>query len=166
MLRILIVEDDSQLAAILRYLVEDDPRYRVVGVAEDAAGALEAAAREQPDLALIDLHLARGSSGFSVAAKFAEDNIPYLFVSGQAPRLPLPDLALGCLLKPFTGNDVQRALGMAEEVMRGRAASRPTMPQNIAAVEQEAEAEQTVFVPDPRLSLRQRLGRWIAGAAH
>jgi hypothetical protein len=29
-LRILIVEDDSQLAATLKYLVEDNPRYRVV----------------------------------------------------------------------------------------------------------------------------------------
>ena len=31
MLRILIVEDDSQLAVTLKYLVEDNPRYRVVG---------------------------------------------------------------------------------------------------------------------------------------
>ena len=30
-LRILVVEDDSQLAATLKYLVEDNPRYRVVG---------------------------------------------------------------------------------------------------------------------------------------
>ena len=36
MLRILIVEDDSQLATTLKYLVEDNPRYRVVAIAEDA----------------------------------------------------------------------------------------------------------------------------------
>ena len=30
MLKILIVEDDAQLATTLKYLVEDNPRYRVV----------------------------------------------------------------------------------------------------------------------------------------
>ena len=34
MLRILIVEDDSQLAATLKYLVEDNPRYRVVATTD------------------------------------------------------------------------------------------------------------------------------------
>ena len=35
MLKILIVEDDSQLATTLKYLVEDNPRYRVVGIADE-----------------------------------------------------------------------------------------------------------------------------------
>ena len=169
MLKILIVEDDSQLAATLQFLVEDNPRYRVVGVADDAAGALAAAARERPDLALVDLHLARGSTGFSVAAKLGEDNIPCLFVSGKAPSFPMPDLALGCLLKPFTGNDVHRAIAMAEDLMRGRGTTPSHLPENLTfyeAEEEPAAPEQTVFVPDARPTLRQRFGRWIAGAAH
>jgi CheY-like chemotaxis protein len=169
MLKILIVEDDSQLAATLKYLVEDNPEYRVVGVADDAAGALDAAARERPDLALVDLHLARGSTGFSVAARLGQDNIPCLFVSGQAPSFPMPDLALGCLLKPFTGNEVHRAIAIAEDLMRGRETVRSHMPENLTFYEAEQEPgppEQTVFVPGPRSSIRQRLGRWIAGPAH
>ena len=43
MLKILIVEDDSQLATTLKYLVEDNPRYRVVATADDAEGAIAAA---------------------------------------------------------------------------------------------------------------------------
>ena len=35
MLKILIVEDDAQLATTLKYLVEDNPRYRVVATADD-----------------------------------------------------------------------------------------------------------------------------------
>ncbi len=35
MLKILIVEDDAQLATTLKYLVEDNPRYRVVAIADD-----------------------------------------------------------------------------------------------------------------------------------
>ncbi len=61
MLNILIVEDDSQLAVTLKYLVEDNPRYRVVAMAEDADGAIAAAEEFQPDLVLLDLHLARAA---------------------------------------------------------------------------------------------------------
>jgi response regulator of citrate/malate metabolism len=64
LLKILIVEDERPLAETLRFLIEDNPRYRVVGIAEDLAGALEVMEAEQPDLALVDLHLARGSTGF------------------------------------------------------------------------------------------------------
>ena len=42
MLNILVVEDDSQLAVTLKYLVEDNPRYRVVAMAEDADQAMAA----------------------------------------------------------------------------------------------------------------------------
>ena len=55
MLKILIVEDDSQLATTLKYLVEDNPRYRVVAIADEADSAVEAAQAHHPDLALVDL---------------------------------------------------------------------------------------------------------------
>ena len=57
MLKILIVEDDSQLATTLKYLVEDNPRYRVVAIADDADNAVAAAEHHNPDLALVDLAL-------------------------------------------------------------------------------------------------------------
>ena len=102
MLKILIVEDDSQLAVTLKYLVEDNPRYRVMAIAEDADGAIAATDAHQPDLVLLDLHLAHGTTGFSVAARLNDLGVPCLFVSGKAPRFPMPDLAIGCLMKPFT----------------------------------------------------------------
>ena len=40
MLKILIVEDDAQLATTLKYLVEDNPRYQVVATADDLDGAV------------------------------------------------------------------------------------------------------------------------------
>ena len=98
MLKILIVEDETQLSSMLKYMVEDNPRYRVVAIAEDAQGALAAAASSAPDLALIDLHLANGSSGYGVAARLSDDGIPCLFVTGRAPGFAMPDLALGLSL--------------------------------------------------------------------
>jgi DNA-binding NarL/FixJ family response regulator len=163
-LRILIVEDDSQLATTLKYLVEDNPRYRVVAIADDADGAIAAAETHDPDIALLDLHLARGSTGFSVAVKLADLNVPCLFVSGKAPSFPMPDLALGCLMKPFTAEDVHRSLGMAEDMLRGRETLRPKLPDNLTLYEQADDhfIDQPGFIPS-RPSLKTRLEHWIAG---
>jgi len=166
-LNILIVEDDSQLAVTLKYLVEDNPRYRVVAIAEDAEGAVAAAEEHQPDLALLDLHLARGTSGFSVAVRLNDMGVDCLFVSGKAPRFPMPDLALGCLMKPFTAEDVHRSLGAAEDLLRGRETHRPRMPDNLTLYE-PAEAPRQLepgFIPS-KPSLRTRLEHWISGHQH
>jgi two-component system, response regulator PdtaR len=166
-LNILIVEDDSQLAVTLKYLVEDNPRYRVVAMAEDADRALVAIEEYQPDLVLLDLHLAHGTTGFSVAVRLNDLGVPCLFVSGKAPRFPMPDLAIGCLMKPFTAEDVHRSLAAAEDLLRGRETHRPKMPENLTLYETQEE----VAVPEPgfipsKLSLRTRLEHWISGQQH
>lgn len=167
MLRILIVEDDSQLAATLKYLVEDNPRYRVVATADDADGAVAAAEEEAPDLALVDLHLARGSTGFSVAVRLNDLGVACLFVTGKAPAFALNDLALGCLMKPFTADDVHRSLAMAEDMLRGRETLRPRLPHNLTIYEpQDKSADlEPGFIPSKR-SLRTRLEHWISGHQH
>ena len=53
-----------------------------------------------------------------VSAKLVERGIPCLFTSGKAPSFPIPDLALGCLVKPFTEEDLVRALKAAEELAK------------------------------------------------
>ena len=167
MLRILIVEDDSQLAVTLKYLVEDNPRYRVVAISEDAEAAIAAAAEHDPDLVLLDLHLARGTTGFSVAVRLSDLGVASLFVSGRAPDFPMPDLALGCLMKPFTADDVHRSLAMAEDLLRGRETLRPKMPDNLTLYEASPEAltPQPGFIPSKR-SLRTRIGHWISAHQH
>ena len=167
MLRILIVEDDSQLAMTLKYLVEDNPRYQVVAISDDLDSSLEAAAEHRPDLALVDLRLAHGTTGFSVAVRLADDDIPVLFVTGKAPDFPMPDLALGCLMKPFTAEDVHRSLAMAEDMMRGRETFRQKAPLNLTLYRADVEEQPVVpqqpgFIPSRR-SLKTRLEHWIAG---
>ncbi|HEY7809308.1 MAG TPA: response regulator [Allosphingosinicella sp.] len=120
MLKILIVEDEPLLAGTLKHLVELNPRYRVTGIADDFASAIAAAEAERPDLALVDLQLANATSGFSVAAKLHELGILCLFTTGRAPGFPVPDLAIGCLAKPFEEADLARALSEAEDILRGR----------------------------------------------
>jgi two-component system, response regulator PdtaR len=166
-LNILIVEDDKQLAVTLKYLVEDNPRYQVVAMAEDADGAIAAAETHDPDLVLLDLHLAHATTGFSVAVRLNDLGVPCLFVSGNAPRFPMPDLALGCLMKPFTAEDVHRSLAAAEDLLRGRETLRPKMPENLTLydVKDQLPAAGPGFIPSKR-SLRTRLEHWISGQHH
>ncbi|MFL6733800.1 MAG: response regulator [Sphingomicrobium sp.] len=167
MLKILIVEDDSALATTLKYLVEDNPRYQVVATVDDADSAVAAAEEHFPDLALVDLHLARGTTGFSVAVRLNDFDVPCLFVTGKSPGFPMPDLALGCLMKPFTSEEIHRALAMAEDKMRGRETLRPKVPANLTMYEDDSGPSHSEggYIPS-RLSLMTRLEHWIAGHAH
>lgn len=162
MLKILVVEDDAQLATTIKYLIEDNPRYTVVATEEDADGAIAAAERHDPHIALVDLHLANGSTGFAVAVRLYDRRVPCLFVSGKAPSFAMPDLALGCLMKPFTADDVHRALSLAEDRLRGREALRGRVPQNLVVYDRADDREDVPgFIPSRR-SLRTRLEHWIA----
>lgn len=169
MLKILIVEDEPLLAVTLKHLIELNPRFHVTHLAEDFDTALAAVEERRPDLALIDLQLARGSTGFSVAVKLNEMGIACLFTTGKAPSFPMPDLALGCLTKPYTEEDVVRALKAAEDKLRGRERLRPSLPENLHLysvgenVQQPVEQivlEMPAFLP-VRPSFRDLLSRWL-----
>jgi len=170
MLKILIVEDEPLLATTLKHLIELNPRFQVTSIADDLATALEAVEERRPDLALIDLQLARGSTGFSVAVKLNELGIACLFTTGKAPPFAMPDLALGCLAKPYSEEDVVRALKAAEDKLRGRERLRPSLPENLRIynpADQAADGgdEEPVLDPDAyaaRRSIRTRLTRWLA----
>ena len=164
MLRILVVEDDRLLAETLKYQIEDNPRYRVVATEEDAEGAIAAAEEHDPDLVLLDLHLAHGTTGFPVAVRLNDLGVPCLFVSGKAPHFPMADMALGCLMKPCTAEDMHRSLALAEDLLRGREPVRPRPPENLMLYEtgpQSPHAE-AGFIPSRR-SLRTRIEHWLSG---
>ena len=93
--------------------------------------------------------------------------MPCLLVSGKAPRFPMPDLAIGCLMKPFTAEDVHRSLAAAEDLLRGREALRPKMPDNLTLYEpvEHPPVPEPGFIPS-KPSLRTRLEHWISSHHH
>lgn len=164
MLNILIVEDEPMLAATLKQLVELNPRYSVTALVEDVDGALAAAVARRPDLALVDLQLANGSSGYSVAVRLSDLGIACLFTTGKAPGFPLPDLAIGCLAKPFEEDALVRALAEAEDLLRGRRklVLRPKLPEQLQLYAEGGEQDgRSGWIPriPSRTSLWARIWR-------
>ena len=167
MLRILIVEDEPLLAATLKHLIELNPLHHVTGVADDLQSALTAVEQRRPDLALVDLQLARGSTGFSVAVKLGELGVPCLFTTSNPPTFPMPELALGCLSKPYSEDDLVRALRTAEDIIRGRERWRKRNPETLqlyCEVKQPAVVTQVsaAFVPARSRTRSRRFGLWAA----
>jgi hypothetical protein len=83
----------------------------------------------------------------------------------------MPDLALGCLMKPYTEEDLVRALKTAEDILKGRERLRPSRPDNLTIYSAAGEAappqrEMESFLPEPaaiaaRPSLKARLASWL-----
>jgi two-component system, NarL family, nitrate/nitrite response regulator NarL len=55
--RVLVADDHAPTREDVRAAVEADPRFTVVAVAADAAQAVQAALRERPDLAVLDMRM-------------------------------------------------------------------------------------------------------------
>lgn len=82
-LRILIVEDDFLISTELSIIVED-LGHQVCGQAIDAYEAVTEAARCMPDVVLMDVRLADGTSGIDAAAEIQQCyGIGSIFVSGN-----------------------------------------------------------------------------------
>jgi len=104
-LRVLIVEDEAIIALSMEALL-GTLGHEVCATAASADEAVAAAARERPDLAIMDIQLAGKTSGIDAAAAlFQRWDIRCLFISGnldEATRAALtPYNPLGFLSKPF-----------------------------------------------------------------
>jgi CheY-like chemotaxis protein len=108
---VLIVEDEALLAAELGFLVEETG-CRDVGHAMTASEALSMAARLNPHLALVDVHLRDGPTGVDVARAIARDcGGVALFMTANVKRLPADYAgACGVIGKPYSEHGVRSAL--------------------------------------------------------
>ena len=84
-MQVLIVEDDAIIAMYLAMLVADFG-HTVCGTADSASGAIEQAADHLPDLVLVDIRLAKGSSGID-AARELHARLRCIFLSANLDEL-------------------------------------------------------------------------------
>ncbi|CAN5715559.1 hypothetical protein BH09VER1_BH09VER1_56280 [soil metagenome] len=119
-MKILIVEDEAMVALSLKLLLQMHG-HEIIGMSDDVASSIAAADANLPDLAFVDIQLARGASGLDVAAELRKRGIICIFLTGNPPR-PRPDLALGCIPKPYTDEALAGAVAAAKAVIDGEAA--------------------------------------------
>ena len=114
---ILIAEDN----VLIGMMMEDDLRqagFETAGPAATNAAALALADESEISLALVDVDLANGDSGFDLAAALSErHSIPCVFSTGQAmDAMSNAGTALGVLRKPFSGPQLVAAVETAVRI--------------------------------------------------
>jgi two-component system, response regulator PdtaR len=118
-MRLLIVEDEALVAMHLQMLVTEFG-YQVCASATSAAGAIAQAAVHNPDVVLMDVRLADGSSGIEAAREiYARHGVRCIFLSANLDEAiktaVLPYEPIDYLGKPVLPIMLQRALRKAEK---------------------------------------------------
>ena len=112
MIEVLVVDDDFMVARIHTGFVERTPGFTVTGVAKTGAEALEAAARLQPDLVLLDVYLP-DVSGLDLLGdlRAAAPEVDVLVISAareaDTVRRALRGGIVHYLMKPFSYDDLR-----------------------------------------------------------
>ena len=71
MIRVMLADDHEVVRSGLRMLLEQDPGIKVVAEAADGAQAYAVAAREKPDILLMDISMPPGQSGLVACEKLS-----------------------------------------------------------------------------------------------
>ena len=115
--RILIVEDESVVATNLQQSLTE-MGYEVIEWVPTGKAAIELAAREQPDLILMDIHLAGALTGIESARRIWQRlQIPIVFCTAHADLETLKAVQTteshSYVVKPFQSVAVRAAIELA-----------------------------------------------------
>ncbi|MBC6443469.1 MAG: response regulator [Rhodobacteraceae bacterium] len=114
--KVLIIEDEPVIAMDLEEIMAD-MGHKITGVARTRASAVALAARERPDLVLVDIQLADNSSGIDAVHDILDSlgRMPVIFITAFPERLltgekPEPAFLIS---KPYRGEQVRSAVSQA-----------------------------------------------------
>jgi CheY-like chemotaxis protein len=109
-LRVLLVEDENLIALLLEDMLAD-LGHTVIGPLARLDKALEAAQREEFDVAILDVNI-NGGDTYPIAEALAVRDIPFFFSTGYGKNsLRAPYRDCPTLQKPFQQDDLQKLFG-------------------------------------------------------
>lgn len=103
----------------------------MVGLAMTSDEAINMAAFRRPDLVLMDFCLAEGNGAETAQVIYSRWAIPSLFTTSYVVHpADVCHVALGCLRKPYSQQDLLQSIEIVEQVMSGHT---PTLsiPRNL-----------------------------------
>jgi CheY-like chemotaxis protein len=114
---VFIVEDELIAAEDIRLTLETQG-YQVAGIARTGESVLETLKEQQPDLVLMDIHLAGTLDGIDTAERIrTQYHIPVIFLTSHADETSLGRAKVtepyGYILKPFDERELHSAIEMA-----------------------------------------------------
>jgi CheY-like chemotaxis protein len=116
-IRILIVEDEALVAEDLKEMLEKFG-YEVSGIADTGEKAIALTEKHQPNLVLMDIHIAGEMDGITTAGEIRSHwNIPIIYVTAFASQAIIDRAKItnpsGYILKPFNEIQIQAAIQIA-----------------------------------------------------
>jgi two-component system LytT family response regulator len=160
-IRVLVTDDEPLAQRRLVSLLRKEDDVEIVGVASNGREALEAVEKHAPDLLFLDVQMPE-MDGFEVVRTLGPERVPVVVFVTAYDRYALQAFevhALDYLLKPYSPQRLQEALGRARRLLEGR---RPdTGAQTLAAVEraqadrtEESPPDEVDAAPEPRILTR------------
>jgi two-component system response regulator AlgR len=135
-MRVLIIDDEAPARDRLRRLVEEIGGHQVIGEAVNGSEALTLAARDQPEILLLDIRMP-GMDGLEAARHLAQlDNPPAVIFTTAYDDHALEAFAahaVDYLLKPIRKERLAQALTQARRLTRAQCAALGEDPQTGAA---------------------------------
>jgi two-component system, LytTR family, response regulator len=123
-IRAIIVDDEELARRGIEIRLAAHPDVEIVGHCENGREALEAVAREKPDLMFLDIQMP-GMSGFDVLARLPHETMPMIVFVTAFDRFALDAFeaqALDYLLKPINDTRFAQALERVRSFWRQKSA--------------------------------------------
>ena len=110
--RVLVVEDEMMIAMLIEDML-DEFGCKLVGPATNVPRALELIAKENVEIAVLDLNLG-GQDTYAIAEALQQKNVPFIFATGYGSTGVRQEYGNRRVLqKPFQARDLENALAEA-----------------------------------------------------
>ena len=130
MLKVLIAEDELLIADVIEDALVASG-YEVCGIARTVDDAVALGELHRPDLAVLDVRLAKGGHGPDIARRLnSKGKLGVLYATGTDARNSTLTIAdgEGLISKPYRSEDLVRALAIVREIATGGTAEPPFPP--------------------------------------